>query len=359
MNITEEIERSIGTGPPLPTATARLAAGKSAVRRRRLAGGAAALALVSVLGGTAAVAGLLDRDTKSDPDQVVIVPNPDVPIDPEALQPGHIVGYNEDGQVVRRDSNIKVTYLAEEVLELDGLKNTMLSVERGDEVEWILLYQNPGGSFYQGSPSQPGRAEFEQQIEFLQERMAAAGAQAAEEDGPVMIDPDGVLQLSPGARLVRRVDNPLEMGPPKKSVGLVVEREGTTYWLLLRLSGGSGWQERADEADYPTFDMWLDQNLAEARGRPALQLVRFGADDQLVGLSGVTIIRQLDDTQLGDLSRPEHVSAVAEVRYQGRTWFVLATGTTYSPTVAKPGRETIEEYLDHLRAQRNPDNVQP
>jgi hypothetical protein len=53
MNLTEELDRSFGTGPEHRPVEARLSAGRRLVRRRRLATGAGAVAAALVVGGTA------------------------------------------------------------------------------------------------------------------------------------------------------------------------------------------------------------------------------------------------------------------------------------------------------------------
>lgn len=347
MNITEEIERSIGGGPPLPSPTARLAAGKSAVRRRRIAAGAAALAAVVMLGGTFSAIGLLDRDAKSDPDQVVVVPNPDVPIDAAALQPGHIVGYDEDGRLVR-DAGVRVTKLAKNPVDLDGAANALLEIEYQGRTSWVHVYQNPGGSDYRDDDAESGTFE-------------AWADRLPREYGPDdWREPawyeQGRIHLGPGARELKRIDNP--MGPDQESFGLVVEQAGVTYWL--EVDGGGGATEIAAESDFPTFEMWLDDYVAMQKGQQQLALVRFDANHKLVAREGVTIVRQSADPEVdGVVPHPDDLAAVAEVRYQGRTWFVMARqirgeGPEYFPTVAKPGRATMAEYLAHARIEYGP-----
>lgn len=352
MNITDDLERAIGAAPALPAPAARLAAGKSAVRRRRLAGGVAALAVIGVLGGAAYV---VDLPSDRDPAQVEVSNQPDIPIDAEALQPGHIVGYDSTGRLVRRDAGVRVTKMTDHPVDLGGTANALLEVVYEGRTSWVHVYQLPDdGSDYRDDDAEFGT---------FQEWAASLAKGGDGPDGdmdktdngrpPAWYEQGGV-HLDVGAKEIQRVDNP--MGGDDGSAGLVVEQAGVTHWILV--DGGGGSYERADESDFPTFEMWLDNEVAFQSGKERLALVRFGDGDKLVAREGVTIVRQSADPDVGAglLANQDAPSAVAEVRYQGRTWFVIARhlkgeAPEYFPTVAKPGRATMDEYLAYARAE--------
>ena len=162
------------------------------------------------------------------------------------------------------------------------------------------------------------------------------------------------LQLRKGVRLVRRAENPLGLESPNKSLGLVVERDGHRYWMLLQDSpqGGSSSVEPAGSS-FSTFDLWLEQNVALQQGKPLLALVAFDQGESLSPAEkGVEIVEQRSSPPLPpDFERSER-SAVAEVIWQGTQWFVLATQSADSQPLYLPveasvaGSTTIDEYLD-------------
>jgi len=67
MNLTEELDRSFGEGPPLPSPHDLLPPGRRALARRRIAAGVAAAGVVAVAIGTAALVGSQDQPGATDP----------------------------------------------------------------------------------------------------------------------------------------------------------------------------------------------------------------------------------------------------------------------------------------------------
>lgn len=364
MNITEDLERAIGTGPPLPAPAARLAAGKSAVRRRQLAGGAAAVALIGILGATTGTADLLDRDRKSDPDQFVVVPDPDLPIDPDALQPGQPVGYDEDGRLVRRGPGIEVTRMIEDPVDLDGAENAMLEATYGGMTQWIHVFETPdGGSHYYRDDDLVFWGSFQ---EWATEAARDGDSPERDWDGdgrPPAWYAYGRVHLDAGSKLLKQVED--AFGPGEDTFALVVERAGVTYWMLV--GTGAPTVLPAAEAAHPTFEMWLADEVAVRTNREPLALVRFDTNGRLVGREGVTVVRQLPNSEIPPVLVVEvgyNLAAAAEVRYQGRTWFVLARRTDgvepeYLPAVEKPNRATLTEFLDGLADKQRAALVEP
>jgi hypothetical protein len=192
-----------------------------------------------------------------------------------------------------------------------------------------------------------------------------AWAQEHGNHGPVSIAPDGDLWVAPDARLVRSVEVPASSFPDLDVVSayaVEAETDGETWWsFVFRTSHSAedraaGLMEPADEWT-TDFDVWVDYVTADLQGRQRFseRLVRFagGSSDRLVARPGAEVVDQTSDVAVpGWESHPR--SSVAEVRYDGRTWFVVAQGPRsgrpfYSPFQAEAvGSSDIEEFLDQL-----------
>lgn len=159
---------------------------------------------------------------------------------------------------------------------------------------------------------------------------------------------DGELRTRPGVEIARTVPDPLEGG----SVGLVYEYRDRTYWALLDPSGGT--TERAFAA-FPTFDYWLADQVAMENGDPTLALVRFGEGDRLVALEGVEVLRQSSiELADGTAGVPRVRSAVAEVTYEDRRWYVVARQIgSQEPEYFPAAAEVTEPTLTATRRTRS------
>lgn len=187
------------------------------------------------------------------------------------------------------------------------------------------------------------------------------GAAASEPLGESMwaeYDTDGNVVLADGVTELQRVPNPLGLQHPEKSVGLEVERNGKRVWMLLEYSEkGSAASSDPAQKSFATLQQWLDHQVALQTGGEQVQFVKFGAGETLEPLPGVTIVQQRPDPGMGDrFAGPGDRTAVAEVRVDGATWFVLARqvggGTPeYFPTAAIAGRQTLAEFLEYARGQ--------
>ena len=198
---------------------------------------------------------------------------------------------------------------------------------------WVLLEWDDGGS--SSVQSVPGELSdsFE---EFIADNTAGGGmftepADPVEEKFPyaglVNYSTKGLV-VRDGAEVVRRVDDPLGKEPQGSSVALVVEHAGRTTWMLLEASrnGSGGTTEAEAESGWPTFDLWLADNVALQNGAQRLTLVTFAEDGTLVpGEDGVQILDQQADPDLDAYTdKTTTASGVAMLRWRGEVWFVLA-----------------------------------
>lgn len=185
--------------------------------------------------------------------------------------------------------------------------------------------------------------------------------EALEQSKWAAYDADGNVVLGEGVTESRRVPNPLNWSLPKKSVGLELERNGERIWMLLEyeIQGGDGVSGSVSDPaqkSFETLEQWLDDQVALRTDGEHLQLVEFGGGEELLPLPGVTIVQQRPSPDVGErFAAPGDRSAVAEVQFDGATWFVLARQVggpaEYFPTAKMAGRETLVEFLDYARGQ--------
>lgn len=123
-------------------------------------------------------------------------------------------------------------------------------------------------------------------------------------DPAAALTPDG-LALRPTARVVAHVENPLGLEAPAQSLGLVVDLDGTTQWLLLSQEREPGtprhglarWAEADDEPGV-TFEEWLADAVADHRTHPRPEPGPSPAEyvDGRVRLApGVELVRRVED----------------------------------------------------------------
>jgi hypothetical protein len=161
-----------------------------------------------------------------------------------------------------------------------------------------------------------------------------AWAQEHGHHGPAAIAPDGALWIAPEATVVRGV---VERADGVVQAYALVARGYTTadgalggpdalVWSYVAVDGGG----TLDEPGRWTvdFDVWAEDQAARTRGEPgfAERLATF-ADDrsaELVAGPGVEIVAQRPADAGYDAAYVRQ--SAAEVRLDGRTWFVLASG---------------------------------
>ncbi len=195
-------------------------------------------------------------------------------------------------------------------------------------------------------------------------------AQEYGDHGPVAMAPDGRLWVAPEAVVRRTVIDPLgrtdaEGKPVAASYAVEAEYPGAPdefgndiVWVIL--SAGDGPQEMDEPGRWTDdFELWVDNVTARFQGRPTVaeRFVHFADDrsQRLVAGEGVEMVRQIGGVDLGASWAKHPQSSVAEVRWAGRTWFVLAQGPrhsadfydAYDSAVSAPD---LEGFLAFLRA---------
>ena len=144
--------------------------------------------------------------------------------------------------------------------------------------------------------------------------------------GPVALAPDGRLWVAPGAVVQRTVVDPIGSPRPGKapeSYAVEARFEGETKWVLLP-------HEMDDPGRWTNdFDLWIDDVTSQMENRASVaeRLVHFVGPGSatLAAGRGVELVRQLTGVELPATWEQHPRSSVAEVRWGGKTWFVLAT----------------------------------
>ena len=176
-------------------------------------------------------------------------------------------------------------------------------------------------------------------------RAIPSWAQEYGNHGPVSIYPDGRLWVAPDARLIRSVENPLDTDDADvvSSYAVEAEMDGEIDWLFVyRDRTTSVFGEMGHPGDWTNdFEVWIEDVTSNLEHRPSLaeRLVHFAGDgsERLVAGPGAVIVDQTADVVVPNW--PKHPgSAVAEVTYEGTTWFVLAMAPAKGSPSTPPTR---------------------
>lgn len=167
----------------------------------------------------------------------------------------------------------------------------------------------------------------------------------------VYVDHEGELQVAPDVEILESGTVIDHDGEP--TYGVAYRYRGTTYWAHISPSGGT-----YDEAfaAFPTLSDWLSDQVALQAGEPLLQLVRFGDDGLLEPLEGVRLLDQRSDIDpRHNIAPPGVPVAVAEVRWEGQRWYVVARdlvdeGSEYFPAAASVTKPTLDAFVTWLEA---------
>jgi hypothetical protein len=158
----------------------------------------------------------------------------------------------------------------------------------------------------------------------------------------VTYDDSGNLVIDPDATVLRRIDNPFPGRHGDRSVAMVLDYRGATYWLALSWNhdGSSGTTSMwAGDARQKSFLAWVARYKGMTSGNdrvtgpdawpgiPDLKAVRFVGDtERLEPVNGTTILDQRAHVHVGDsFARSTDKTAAAEVKTSdGTLYYVLA-----------------------------------
>lgn len=357
-----ELDASFGSGDEVPVGH-YVAAGHTAVRRRRGAVAAAGVAAVIVVGTTWALApGATPRSDDApfatepsttasaspSPSPQTPDPEPDVSLpwrkgDPPARAlPGRLE-IRQGAVVHERRADL---YPGKDT------ESAALDISFRGARWWLVLEWDEGGSTMSSSRPEDG---FAQSFDaFVRGEVATGGmtrgpASDDEAMGGVANWHGGEVDTEPGVTVVRRVEDPV---PGDESLGLVARRDGTTTWLLFTHGGAAASWTLDTDSGWLTFDQWLADQVAMQTGSPGLRLVRLAADGSVNATSpAVEVLDQRADPDLPRYGTGEVPSAVALLEWQGERWFALVVeldGQDSVTTVAASkadGAQTLDEFV--------------
>lgn len=188
-----------------------------------------------------------------------------------------------------------------------------------------------------------------------------------------LLGADGVVRIGPDAWVGELVPNPYGVKVPARSAAAAVTQDGeTTWWAAFNDGSGSTSVVAQPVPGADAFVDWVTEQAGIVTaddavappgdgswpGRSDLELVRFAdSGEALEALPGVTVLRQRANPEVGDsFARPADRSAVAEVRTDGRRWYVLARQPTGAPAQyiavsAADGGASLEDFLALARGR--------
>lgn len=354
-----ELDASFGSGDEVPVGH-YVAAGHTAVRRRRARAAVAGLAVAAVVVGVAwgiAPGGSSrrsDAPVATDPNGTSQVSGGSLPWGANEA-PARIgaTGFEvRDGAIVheRRD----------DLFPGKGTDSVAFDVSYGGNRWWVAMEWDDGSGTSQSVRPEDGL--FDDFDAFVRDQVRDGGMILDRPDeGPTRADQlvtwhGGVLDPAPGVTVVRRVDDPV---PGNDSLALALSSHGVTTWMLLTEGGDAASWMREGDSGWLTFDQWLADELALRTGNEGVRLVRFVADGTVAASqAGVEVLDQQPDPDLpaygADGNTP---AAVAVLEWEGERWFVLAVrfpGRDAITTVAAAkagGADTLEEFVTFMADQ--------
>jgi hypothetical protein len=356
MDIQDEIDRSFGSGPEPGPVDALVADGRRALRRRRATTAAAALAIVLVAGGTTwAAAGPGPHARGADP---LVAPDTSPgPGEEEHPAAAHQApaALDKDGTLVLQDG-VTVLRRVDNPMDLEPPKQSVgLVLDDNGKQVWMLIESDPGGGFSILDDAHRAATSFDRWLREVVAENEPGKVNAPAEEEPASYTSDGRLVLRDGVTVVRRVDNPMDLEPPKQSVGLVLDDRGRKIWMLLQTdpSGSSSTWEDARKR-FATFDQWLQATLEDqssANTHPVQ--VATALHGELTVARGVEVLEKVVAPAAAAAYGPVDEQVAAKLRLvDGSVVFALVGpegATTVDPAVLEA--PTMDAFLAHLRAQ--------
>ncbi len=270
MQLSEEIERSFGTGPADRPVEDRIKAGHRALRRRRAAAGLAGAGVLALLGVTyvAISPASLDGSTGNVATTASATPTPSptasAVADPwEDGTPIRYVGGElqlQPGVVVHQHIENPYGYALPK--QSDALDITF----EGHRMWTIIELDSKGGGFQSSSPSN-GWASFADWVA----DQAGAGARPSGWPDTLRLTSDGAVVASAGSEVLQRTDDPRlgdSFAPPGTPTGAALVRageDGIGYFVVWRVIDG-----KLDVITTPPRDVvgaTFQELLAFARGQ--------------------------------------------------------------------------------------------
>lgn len=184
---------------------------------------------------------------------------------------------------------------------------------------------------------------------------------------PASFDVDGNVVVRTGWRIVQRIANPMGFAPPEASLGVVVTKGDATRWMLItleRMQDGAG-HALGDEvaptasADdpgkgYSRFEDWLASMVELNGGARTPPLLTVDAADHLTPGPGAALVDQRPAPLIDGYTT--YGDRMAEVRRDGRTWFLVVRGHGARADVVPVDADvlaapTFEAFVAHLTRQ--------
>ncbi|GAA5107365.1 hypothetical protein GCM10023339_05300 [Alloalcanivorax gelatiniphagus] len=363
----QELDASFGSGDDVPVGH-YLAAGRRAVRRRRRA------AVVSGLAAAAVVAGVAwgvapDRGSSSGEAPVATDPSrasAETPSEaPTAGTPTGKAGWDTgepparttpDGLEIRKGAVVHER--RDDLYPGKDTESVALDISHDGQRWWMTLEWDDGGATM--SAERPEDGLHESFDAFVATAEAGTGMTSVPTDDEAEALNGGLVKWTGGepvptrgVTVLRQVPDPVPTA--QDSLGLVLERDGVTTWMLLTLEqngGGASWSEEQDSG-WLTFDQWLEDQVALQAGEPGIRLVELGEGSSLAAARpDVEVLERRADPMLPAYGTDgDSPSAVALVEWGGVRWFVLVVrfaGDDAVTTVAASkagGARTLDEFV--------------
>jgi hypothetical protein len=273
MNISEELDRSFGDGPPLPPVAVRIAAGRKGLARRRARNGVAGLAAAAALAGGYYVAAPGEASGSGLP---AINPPPSVTPEPtqqpteEQWQRGTLLRYVDGELQIRPGVEVHEHIENPYGFEPPGLSDALDVTWKGQR-QWLMIERGPGSRAESTSASTPsnGWASF---ADYVADQVSS-GASGSGWPQTFELDGGGQVVPTPGTRVHNRTDDPQlgpDFAPPGVATGaavVTVAGEASSYFVVWRVVEGTldVITTPPDEATGATFE----ELLAYARSQYA------------------------------------------------------------------------------------------
>ncbi len=367
MDLRERLDRELAEPSRLaPDLSDTLVAGRRAVRRRRVVAGVAGLMAATVLGGMGWLLAPNDEPSLVAPEppsqEIAVDDDPsndchEVPASELDACRGPVVGgrdssisiyYVPDRGAVRRDPGVRVLKTIVNPLGSDEFNAAYEVDDNGKRL--MLLVGSRGGVSENAGGGADDLATWVGQEKRLVE---VIGRDVGKGDPPAYYNSNGVLVVAEGAAIVEQIPNPLGLEGEAYSIGLAVEHDGQTTWMLLSSEPGSETiSSSPGQQGFARLEDWIDASVAANQGRDAHPFVEFNDNGTLRPLPRVEIVEQRRGVDLG--SFPPESTVVAQLLVDGEPWFVAACqcggNPEYRPTNTSAAGETLDDYIAYYRA---------